>query len=122
MVGRALAQLPAGPAGAGIPWQRVVNAQGRVSVRGGETGARRRKRLPRQDGVTPETRQQRLLEAEGVEFRDGRLSLERYRWNPAERALRPVAGALARAESRAPLKPQSNVQALPQTKTRGRAR
>ncbi len=48
-----------------VPWQRVVNAQGRIS------GARR-----------VETSQQReLLEAEGVVFdEDGRIDLDVYQW------------------------------------------
>jgi methylated-DNA-protein-cysteine methyltransferase-like protein len=49
-VGWALAALPAG---SGVPWQRVINAQGRVSHRG--------------DVLRP-SEQQRLLEAEGVIF------------------------------------------------------
>jgi len=83
MVGQALGSLPAGSGSQAIPWHRVINAQGRVSPRGGETGARRGKHLPPQDGTAPETRQQRLLEAEGVRFRNGRIDLARYRWDPA---------------------------------------
>ncbi len=52
-----------------LPWQRVLNAQGRVSLTG-------------KGG----TEQQRLLEAEGVVFAEkGRLSLKRYRWSPKGR-------------------------------------
>lgn len=59
-VGGAMAACPAG-----IPWQRVVNAQGKISVRSGV-----------------ETRQRVLLEAEGVEFDDrGRIDLARYGWH-----------------------------------------
>jgi len=51
-----------------IPWQRVVNAQGRVSPRG--------------DPDRPEY-QRILLEAEGVEFGlGGCIDLARYRWRP----------------------------------------
>lgn len=51
----------------GVPWYRVVNAQGRLSV-----GAR----LP--DG---RLMQQALLEEEGVVFdATGRLDLDRYEW------------------------------------------
>jgi len=70
-VGYALAALPAGH---DLPWHRVINAQGRVSPRGGKGG-----RVTR--GV--EHRQERLLKAEGVVFRKGRVELARYRWEPA---------------------------------------
>jgi methylated-DNA-protein-cysteine methyltransferase-like protein len=59
-----------------LPWHRVLNAQGRVSARAGET-------RPRGD-VRVEHRQQRLLAAEGVTFTRGRVPLERYRWRPEE--------------------------------------
>ena len=53
-----------------VPWQRVINAQGKCS-----TGR----------VVLPPDKQQRLLEAEGVEFdARGRCDLERYRWTPEE--------------------------------------
>jgi len=52
------------------PWQRVINSQGACS-----TG-----RL-----TLPHDRQQRMLEAEGVEFdARGRCNLGRYRWTPEE--------------------------------------
>jgi methylated-DNA-protein-cysteine methyltransferase-like protein len=48
-----------------VPWQRVVNAQGRIS------GARR----------VESGRQRELLEAEGVVFdEDGRIDLTVYQW------------------------------------------
>jgi methylated-DNA-protein-cysteine methyltransferase related protein len=48
-----------------VPWQRVINAQGKISVRGGG-----------------ELRQRELLEAEGVEFDEReRVDLHRYAWN-----------------------------------------
>ena len=50
----------------GVPWQRVINAKGRVSPRS----------FPGFDAV-----QRSLLEREGVVFgADGRVDLERYRW------------------------------------------
>ncbi|HEX9543887.1 MAG TPA: MGMT family protein [Pyrinomonadaceae bacterium] len=53
------------------PWHRVINAQGGCS-----TG-----RL-----VLPADKQQRMLEAEGVEFNErGRCDLQRYLWIPRER-------------------------------------
>jgi methylated-DNA-protein-cysteine methyltransferase related protein len=52
------------------PWHRVINSQGGCS-----TG-----RI-----VLPPDKQQRMLEAEGVEFNArGRCDLGRYRWIPAE--------------------------------------
>lgn len=63
-----------------IPWQRVINAQGRVSL-GGHMGMDRL--------------QQQMLEAEGVEFdAGGRVDLERFRWAPSRpRAKRARLGA-----------------------------
>ncbi len=57
-VGNAIAACPAG-----VPWQRVINAQGKISARqGAET-------------------QRHLLEAEGVSFdAQGRVNLARYGW------------------------------------------
>ncbi len=71
-VGQVLAGL--GP-GDDLPWQRVINAQGRVSPRGGggNRGARR-------GGA--EHRQRRLLNSEGVRFKGGKVDLARYRWQP----------------------------------------
>ena len=65
LVGYALHALPAG---SDVPWHRVLNARGEVS----------RRALPGDDEL-----QQRLLEAEGIEFNaNGRLSMDRYRWRP----------------------------------------
>ncbi len=51
-----------------VPWHRVVNAQGRISVR-------------HEPGLVAWQRQ--LLEDEGVEFDGkGRIALERFRWTP----------------------------------------
>lgn len=61
-VGYALARCPDD-----LPWQRVVNAQGRISER---------------PGHGPHV-QQDLLAEEGVIFqRSGRIDLERYLWRP----------------------------------------
>jgi methylated-DNA-protein-cysteine methyltransferase-like protein len=62
-VGRIMSHLPPGSR---LPWHRVVNASGRIS-------------LPKGAG---HERQQAALEREGVVFRNGRLSLDRYRWRP----------------------------------------
>lgn len=52
-----------------VPWHRVVNAQGRITVRH-EPGCDRWQR--------------QLLEDEGVVFdAKGRIALERFRWTPA---------------------------------------
>jgi len=52
----------------GVPWQRVVNAQGAISER-------------RERGIEPI--QQQLLEAEGLEFDErGHLDLARVKWRP----------------------------------------
>lgn len=62
-VGYAMHALPAGTR---VPWQRVVNAQGKVS----------RRRVP-----GAELTQRMLLIREGVRFgRAGRISLARYGW------------------------------------------
>jgi methylated-DNA-protein-cysteine methyltransferase related protein len=66
LVGYALSALPEG---ARVPWQRVVNAMGRVSPRSGGRESDRLQRL--------------LLEDEGVAFSPaGVIPLERYRWKP----------------------------------------
>ncbi len=65
-VGYALHALPPGSR---VPWQRVLNARGEVSLRA-EPGAERLQRL--------------LLEAEGVVFdARGRVDLARFGWQPA---------------------------------------
>lgn len=53
------------PRGARLPWHRVVNASGRLSLPAGSAA---------------HARQRRLLEAEGVAFIRGRISLERWGW------------------------------------------
>ena len=62
-VGNVLASLPPGN---DLPWHRVINAQGRVSPRGGGSVGR----------------QERLLRQEGLRFKGGRVNLARYRWEP----------------------------------------
>jgi methylated-DNA-protein-cysteine methyltransferase related protein len=63
MVGYALASLPRG---SGVPWQRVINAQGKISLRADSAG---------------NLLQRQLLEAEGIQFdRQNRVDLRRYRW------------------------------------------
>ena len=61
-VGAAMAASPGD-----VPWQRVVNAQGEISIR--------------QGGL--HLRQRSLLEAEGVEFNArGQIDLGRFGWEP----------------------------------------
>ncbi len=63
MVGWAMAALPDR---SDVPWQRVINSRGEVSPRAHGAG---------------QTRQRRLLEAEGVGFdRRGRVDLRRFGW------------------------------------------
>lgn len=65
--------LHASPEDVELPWHRVINAKGEVSPRA----------EPGQEGY-----QRHLLEEEGVAFNaDGRLDLERYRWDPDAVAL-----------------------------------
>jgi methylated-DNA-protein-cysteine methyltransferase related protein len=51
------------PEGLEIPWHRVLNAQGKISL-GGPSGKRQRE----------------LLEAEGILFRNGRVDMKRFCW------------------------------------------
>ena len=61
--------LAAMPANMKIPWHRVINAQGRISLR-----------LKHWDSGSDEL-QRILLEAEGVIFdSSGRIDLKRFRW------------------------------------------
>jgi methylated-DNA-protein-cysteine methyltransferase related protein len=57
-----------------LPWHRVVNARGGISLRG-NVGSMLTQRI--------------LLEQEGVRVRRGRLALDRYRWTGRGRT-RPV--------------------------------
>jgi methylated-DNA-protein-cysteine methyltransferase-like protein len=51
----------------GLPWHRVVNAQGRISLPAG--GGREL--------------QKKLLEAEGVRFEEDRIDFSKYGWRPS---------------------------------------
>lgn len=63
-VGGAMAACPDN-----VPWQRIINSEGKISPR-------------RQGG---ETAQRQLLEAEGIEFdARGRIDLKRYKWSEPE--------------------------------------
>lgn len=65
MVGRALRALPNG---SDIPWHRVVNARGEISLPAGSESA---------------SEQRSRLEDEGVEFIGGKIDLDRFRWRPS---------------------------------------
>jgi len=68
-VGYAMAALPTHGA---VPWHRVINAQGRISMRRSGPG----------DSIV----QQQLLEREGVRFDGGgRVSLATFRWRKRRR-------------------------------------
>ena len=65
-VGYALSALPENSP---VPWHRVVNARGQISIRSG--------------GSAADLRQRARLEAEGVEFdAQGRIPLEHFQWRP----------------------------------------
>jgi methylated-DNA-protein-cysteine methyltransferase-like protein len=69
LVGYALHALPNG---SGVPWHRVINAQGRVSARAGQPAESLMQRL--------------LLEAEGLKFdARNRVPLARHRWRTPRR-------------------------------------
>ena len=66
LVGYAMHALPTGTR---VPWQRVVNAQGAISVPGKSA-----------------IRQKELLEKEGVQFTGkGRIDLDAFLWQPRHR-------------------------------------
>jgi len=61
--------LHAAPPGSRLPWHRVVNAQGRISLGRGVPGG--------------DLEQRFRLEREGVVFdANGRIALSRWRWSP----------------------------------------
>ncbi len=64
--------MAAPPTDAEIPWWRVINSAGKISARKG--------------GATGETRQRRLLEAEGIRFsKAGKVCWSECRWcGPSE--------------------------------------
>lgn len=66
LVGYALNALPDGST---LPWHRVINAQGRISLRSGGSPADELQRVK--------------LESEGITFdHNDRISLERFLWRP----------------------------------------
>ncbi|MDN3610456.1 MGMT family protein [Vibrio ostreicida] len=62
-VGKALGQLPKGST---LPWFRVINSQGRISLKGEDLA-----------------RQRTQLRAEGIDVTDdGKVRLSLYKWQP----------------------------------------
>jgi len=59
-----------------VPWQRVINAQGRISERPGAQ------------------RQRQLLEEEGVVFVNDKVDLKRYQWQGPDQADEPKQATL----------------------------
>ena len=68
LVGYAMHALPAG---SDVPWHRVVNAAGKISLRS--------------DGLGHDELQAQLLRREGVRFVKDAIPLARYRWQPRPR-------------------------------------
>jgi methylated-DNA-protein-cysteine methyltransferase-like protein len=64
LVGRVMATLPEGT---DVPWHRVVNAAGRISLPAGSEGHRRQRDRLRDEGVTVVR---------------GRISMARFGWQP----------------------------------------
>lgn len=71
LVGYAMAALDAD---SDVPWHRVINARGEISLPAGGHPARA---------------QRALLEFEGVVFEGGRVALKDYRWRRRPRSRRP---------------------------------
>ena len=71
LVGYAMHNLPRG---FDVPWHRVINSQGRIS-------------LPRLGGHYE--RQRKLLEKDGVRFNGEQIDLERYGW-PEKRSKKKI--------------------------------
>jgi methylated-DNA-protein-cysteine methyltransferase related protein len=65
----------------GVPWHRVVNAHGGISLRANVGGM---------------LTQRLLLEQEGVSVRKGRIRLDQYRWRGPRRLPRLKLQSLAR--------------------------
>lgn len=58
--------------GSDVPWHRVINGRGEISLRGYDGAAERQRRLLAREGVRCEA--------------SGRIPLERYQWSPRLRA------------------------------------
>ena len=69
LVGQVLKRLPGG---SDVPWHRIINARGEISLPVGSDGWRQ---------------QRARLEGEGVVFSGGRIDLTRFGWQPSLDAL-----------------------------------
>lgn len=69
------------PQGGDVPWHRVLNARGGISLRANVSGM---------------LTQRILLEREGLSLRNGRVDLKRYRWAGPRRLPRLKLPALQR--------------------------
>jgi methylated-DNA-protein-cysteine methyltransferase-like protein len=67
---------------ANTPWHRVINSQGRCSTGG---------------VVLPADKQQLMLEAEGVKFKNGKCDLEKFLWRPRVKKIGKAETARGRA-------------------------
>ena len=103
LVGYAMHGLPDGST---LPWHRVINAQGQVSVRSWAGPS---------EGL-----QRHLLEEEGVTFDDKeRVSLKKFRWKPRA----PVAKRIRVAvPSKGASKPRAKTAAKPRSKAAAKRR
>ncbi len=84
--------LHARPEGSAIPWQRVINRKGQVSVRSRPGAA---------------DLQRAMLEAEGIPFDEGEaIALEKYQWqfNKASKRIRAAKPAMRRSRTAVPRK------------------
>lgn len=70
-VGDAIAASPTD-----VPWQRVINSQGKISERPGSE------------------KQRRLLEEEGIVFVNEKVDLKKFQWHGADQEDQPVQGTL----------------------------
>ena len=70
-VGDAMAACPTD-----VPWQRVINSQGKISDRPGSQ------------------RQRRLLEEEGIIFVNDKVDLKRYQWHGTDHGDEPLQATL----------------------------
>jgi len=60
------------PSGRGIPWHRVVGAQGRILIREPQASLQRK-----------------LLESEGTEFRGFRVNMDLHQWKTRQKSRKP---------------------------------
>jgi methylated-DNA-protein-cysteine methyltransferase related protein len=100
-VGYALHALPPGSP---VPWQRIVNARGEISLPGASAA-----------------RQRALLHAEGVAFDEsGRIDLRRHLWTPHASRTRAASSAKTPARPSATRTPASRAASTRGSRTRPR--